>query len=132
MTAYLKGCCAIASIEAVPAARKERVAEARRIARAFGTRTSGWRATYAAVIHGVADNAAGDTVSAAARLREAIRHAEASDLAPQAWSAQYQLGKLIGGGEGRMLVAQAEGLMRDEGVRSPERIAGWLVPGRWA
>jgi hypothetical protein len=131
LTTYLKGCCAVASIEAAPSERKERVAEARRIARSFGNSTSGWRATYAAVVHAVADNAAGDTASAAARLREAIRHAEASDLAPQAWSAQYQLGKMIGGDAGRELAAKAEGSMRDEGVRSPERTAGWLVPGRW-
>jgi hypothetical protein len=132
MTTYLKACSAIASIEAAPATRKERIAEARRIARALGKRPSGWRATHAALVHAVADNAAGDTASAAARLREAVRHAEASELAPEAWAAQYQLGKLIGGDEGRELVARAEGSMHEEGVRSPERLAGCIVPGRWA
>jgi hypothetical protein len=131
MTAYLEACCAIASIEAAPATRKERVAEARAIARRFGAQAGGWRATYAAVVRACADRAAGDATSAAEGLREAIRHAEACDLAPQAWAARYQLGRLIGGDEGRELVAQGERSMRDEGAHSPERIANWLVPGRW-
>jgi hypothetical protein len=131
MAAYLQGRCAIASIEAAPAARGARIAEARRIARRLEKDTATWAPTYAAIIHAGADNADGNPESAATRLREAVRHAEAADLDPQAWGARYQLGRLLGGDEGRELVAQAEQSMRDEGVRSPERIAGFAVPGRW-
>jgi hypothetical protein len=132
MTAYLQGRCAIASIEAAPAARGARVAEARRIARRFDKDTATWAPTYAAILHAGADNADGDPDSAATWLREAVRRAEAIGLGPQAWAARFQLGRLLGGDEGRELVAQAERSMRDEGVRSPERMAAWAVPGRWA
>jgi hypothetical protein len=132
LTTYLQGCCAIASIEAEPEARRERVAEARHVARRFDKDTGAWGPTFAAIMRASADNASGDRTSAAAGLRDAMRHADAAGLDAQGWAARYQLGKLLGGDEGRELVAQAERSMHDEGVRSPERTAGWLVPGKWA
>jgi serine/threonine protein kinase len=131
LTTYLQGSSAIASIDAAPEARRERVAETRRVARRFGKDTGAWGPTFASIMHAIADNAAGDKESAAGRLREAVRHAEAAGLDPQAWASRYQLGKLIGGDEGRELVVLAERLMHDEGVRSPERTAWLFVPGRW-
>jgi hypothetical protein len=132
LTRYQRAYCAIASIEAAPATRRERVAEARRIAQQLEKEPAVWLPAFVAIIRASADNAAGDPASAVVRLREAVRHAEAADLPPQAWAARYRLGKMLGGDEGRQLVDQAERSMRDEGIRSPERTAAWLVPGRWA
>jgi hypothetical protein len=107
------------------------VAEARRVAKRLEKENFVWVPAYVAMIRAGADNAAGDRDSALAQLREALRHAEAADLGPQAWAVRYQLGKLLGGDEGRGLVAEAERLMGDEGVRSPERTAARYVPGKW-
>ena len=47
-------------------------------------------------------------------------------------AARYQLGQLLGGDEGAVLVAEAEHAMKAEGVRAPARMAGFLLPGRWS
>jgi hypothetical protein len=132
MTTYLRGAAVIASIESAPDSRVERVAEARRIARRLEKESAVWAPVFSTFVRAAAENAAGDRGVAVSRLREGLRHAEATDMHPHAWAARYHLGRALGGDEGRELVAQAERSMRDEGVRSPERMAAYLVPGRWS
>jgi tetratricopeptide (TPR) repeat protein len=131
-TAYLRACCAIASIDASPKVRVARVAEARRMARRLGKETAAWGPTLTAIVRAALANAAGERSVAVASLREALRHAEAADLALHGWAVRYQLGTAIGGDEGRDHVLQAERAMTDEGVRAPARVAALLVPGRWS
>ena len=132
MTAYLRGCCAIASIEAQPSLRAQHVAEARRIARQLRNETAAWGTPFATIIRAAAENASGDRETAVRSLRDALRSTEGAHLGPQAWATRYQLGKALGGDEGRDHIVQAEGAMREEGVRSPERTANLLLPGRWS
>jgi hypothetical protein len=132
MTAYLRGCAAIASIEAQPSLRARRIAEAHRIARRLARETALWGPTVATVIRAAAENESGERDAAVFSLREALSHAEHAHLGPQAWATRYQLGKALGGDEGREHTARAEQAMREEGIRSPERTANLLVPGRWS
>jgi hypothetical protein len=132
LVAYMRGCCTIASIESDSAVRSERIAEVRRLARRLDEeKGTSWGPTYAALLHASADNAAGKRDSAVAWLRRGLRQAEEAELGPHAWAARYQLGKALGGDEGREHVAQAEQALREEGVRVPERMVALYLPGRW-
>jgi hypothetical protein len=46
-----------------------------------------------------------------------------------ATAASYQLGRMLGGDEGRALVAEAERAMQAQGILMPHRFAATLVPG---
>jgi tetratricopeptide (TPR) repeat protein len=131
-TTYLRGCCAIASIAGQPSLRAARVAEARSMAKRVERETAAWGPTLAAIVLAGAASAAGDRDGALDSLREALRRAEAADLALHGWAIRYQLGAALGGDEGREHGVQAERAMTDEGVRSPARMAALLVPGPWA
>jgi hypothetical protein len=69
-----------------------------------------------------------DTV-AVAKLREVIALATERDLRLHAAAARYQLGGLLGAGEGSELVTRAVEAMAAEGVKQPARFADWFVPG---
>jgi eukaryotic-like serine/threonine-protein kinase len=131
-TAYLRACCAIASIDAAPDVRARRVSEARRAGRRLRRENAAWGPTLAAIVEAATDNAAGRRDAAVASLREALGNAQAADLALHAWAIRHQLGKAIGDDEGREHVAEAERAMTDEGIRSPQRMANMIVPGRWS
>jgi serine/threonine protein kinase len=130
-TAFLRGRCAIASLEAEAALRKERVAEVQRIARSLSREGMTWSAPFAAILTAAAANAVGDEASAVRALRSAIDLAERADMRGYVAASQYQLGSLIGGDEGQKLKETAEERMIAQGVRVPPRFAATLVPGRW-
>ncbi len=130
-TAFLRGRCAIASLEAEPAMRAQRLAETRRITRRLEAEGMRWSAPFAAILGAATANAEGDRDGAIRSLRTAIDRAVAADMAGYATAARYQLGSLLGGEEGAELVARAEEAMKAQGVRVPARFAAVLVPGRW-
>ena len=130
-TAFLRGRCAIASLEAEPAMRAQRLAETRRITRRLEAEGMRWSAPFAAILGAATANAEGDRDGAIRSLRAAIDRAVAADMAGYATAARYQLGSLLGGEEGAELVARAEEAMKAQGVRVPARFAAVLVPGRW-
>jgi hypothetical protein len=49
----------------------------------------------------------------------------------QAEAARYQLGRLLGGDDGRALVESARLALEARGVRSPVRFVSMMVPGRF-
>jgi hypothetical protein len=132
-TSYIRGCSAIASIDerTDPALRLARIREARRLGRRLERERGAWGPPLAGIVLGAAANAAGDRAGAIEGLREALVRAERADMALHAWGVRYQLGSLLGGAEGKALIAQAEQSMIAEGVRAPARMARFLVPGRW-
>jgi serine/threonine protein kinase len=130
-TAFLRGRCAIASLEAEPAARSARLAETRRIARELERERVGWSAPFAAILRAGVASAESDRIGAIAALKAAIERADAANMAGYATAVRYQLGSLVGGEEGAELVARAEDAMKAQGVRRPDRFASTLVPGRW-
>lgn len=131
-TAFLRGRCAVASLEAEPALRPHRLAEIRRIARELENEKMGWSAPFAAILRAGAANAEGERQRAIDELKSAIERALAADMTGYATAARYQLGSLLGGAEGAALVANADAAMQAQGVRVPPRFAATLVPGRYS
>jgi hypothetical protein len=130
-TTFLRGRCAIASIEAQPELRSPRLEEARRLAGRLERERMAWCAPLAAILRAAVASAENDRREAAERLRAAIDLAGAADMAGYATAARYQLGRLLGGEEGRALVQQAGAAMAEQGIRVPARFAATLVPGAW-
>ncbi len=130
-TAFLRGRCAIASLEAEPAMRAKRLDETRRLARELEAEGMAWSAPFAAILKASVANAVGDRDGAIKALRSAIDLALAADMAGYASAVRYQLGSLLGGAEGAELTAQGEAAMKAQGIRVPARFAATLVPGRW-
>jgi eukaryotic-like serine/threonine-protein kinase len=128
---YLRGRCAIASLDAVPAKRAARIAEARKLARRLARENMHWASLAGSILTASVANAAGDRAGAIAALRDVLAGATAAELMLHVAAAQYQLGSLLGGEAGKAMVAQADEEMASRGVRSSSRMAARLVPGRW-
>ncbi len=131
LTWYLRGRCAIASLDAVPAERGARVAEARRLARRLARENTHWAALTGSILTASVANATGDRPGSIAALRDVLAGATAAELMLHVAAARYQLGSLLGGEAGKAMVAQADDEMASRGVRAPARMAARLVPGRW-
>jgi hypothetical protein len=131
MTAYLRGCCAVASIRQESSASAQRIAEAYRMAHRLSGLTTAWAPALSTLVRAAAESAAGTRATAVASLRDALRLSEDAHLWPQAWATRYQLGRAIGGEEGRHLTEQADRMMRAQGIRAPHRSAASLAPGFW-
>jgi hypothetical protein len=131
-TLFLRGRCAIASIDAHPASRGARLREARKLVRKLERERMPWTAPLAAILSAGIASAEGNPSGAAACLRTAIQLADAAAMAGHAHAARHQLGLLLGGDEGKDLVEKAQDAMEAQGVRAPARFASMLVPGYWA
>src|SRR5262249_2422202 len=77
-----------------------------------------------------ADEICGDHDGAAARLRRVAAAARRTGLGRYRRAAEWRLGRLLGGDEGRRLVNEAEAAMRAQEIASPARTADLLAPGR--
>jgi hypothetical protein len=62
-------------------------------------------------------------------LRDAAMRFDALDMGHYASAARYRLGKVVGGDEGRVNVAQAETWMASQRVKNPFRMTAMLSPG---
>ena len=131
MTFYIGGRAAIASIGSRPELRRDRIAEARRLARRLAREYDEWTTALSLLLRAMAENAAGHRVAAIAVLRQGIERAEATDTMLYAQPARYRLGELLGGDEGRALIRQAVETMTAEGVRNPARWVACHMPGDW-
>jgi serine/threonine protein kinase len=130
-TMFLRGRCAIASLDAEPGARRQRLRETLRLARRLDKEGMTWAAPFAAILRAAVTNALGNRSAAIDGLRHAIDLSRAADMHGYTRAARHRLGLLLGGDEGHRLVAEAEREMADQGVRAPARFAATLVPGRW-
>jgi len=131
LTVFARGRVAIASIDAAPEQKAARLTEARRLARQLERERMGWTAPLASFVAAAAANAGGDRENARAFLRSGIDSAGAADMALYAAAARYQLGRSLGGAEGRDLAARAQDALRAQDIVAPARFATMLVPGRW-
>jgi hypothetical protein len=127
-TLFTRGRCAVASANAQPQVRRQRLAEARRIVRRLEREVHVCAGMFAALISAGVSNAEGDRPGAIGSLRTAIDRADQTSMAMHAAAARYQLGSLLGGDEGRTLVQQAEGAMRAQDVKVPSRFARIWLP----
>jgi hypothetical protein len=131
LTLYLRGRCAIASLDAVPSERVARLAEARKLARRLAREKMPWASLDGSILTASVANATGDRPGAIAALRDVLAGATAAEMMLHVAAARYQLGSLLGGEAGKTMVAQADEEMASRGVRSAARMAARLVPGRW-
>jgi hypothetical protein len=76
-------------------------------------------------------NARGEHAKATAHLRAAVDRAIAADMALFAVAADFALGRLMGGDEGRRLEAEARAWMAAQSIHDPERMVSLLAPGPW-
>jgi hypothetical protein len=72
--------------------------------------------------------ARGDEERAARRFTDAERAFEVAGMALHAVAARRRSGELIGGEEGRRVVAEADEWMSSRGVADPTRLAAMLMP----
>jgi hypothetical protein len=128
---YTRGRCAVAAIAGRPARRQALVAEARRAARALDRERMPWTTGLAALVRASAENAAGDSASAIAALREAVTATDAVGMAMHAAAARCRLGDKLGGSEGRALTRAALDAIAAEGIRDAQRWMAIYLPGSW-
>jgi hypothetical protein len=74
-------------------------------------------------------NRRGDTASAVSLLRAALGVFVSDDLALHVAATRSALGSLVGGDEGRALLAAADTWFASEGVKRPERFVAMMAPG---
>ncbi len=71
----------------------------------------------------------GDEQTAVKLLRKAAKSFEEAQYKLFATSTNRQLGRLLGGDEGRALIVKADTAMKEEAIVNPERVAAMLAPG---
>jgi hypothetical protein len=130
-TWYTQGRLAIGSIAARPHTRRERIAEARRMATLLEREVAPWTGALAAFVRAAAENADGDKPAAIRALRAAIARSEATDSIVYLAPARYRLGELIGGEEGAEIVRAARAELVSWGMRNPDRSPNLALPGTW-
>jgi tRNA A-37 threonylcarbamoyl transferase component Bud32 len=101
------------------------VADARRLER----EKMPWSDALVPLIQAGAAALRGDGGKAIALLRDAVERLNAVDMYIFAEAARRRLGQLLGGDEGRRLIAQSEAWMANQGVRKPARMAAVFAPG---
>jgi serine/threonine protein kinase len=120
---------ALAATVKEPAQRKKLVARARADARSIAAERTPWGAPLALLIDAAMEAIDGRTNAAVAKLVDAeVRFGE-QRIGLYAAAAQRRRGELLGGEEGRAVVAAADEDMRSRGVRDPDRFAAVLAPG---
>jgi Xaa-Pro aminopeptidase len=70
----------------------------------------------------------GDLAAAANDFRAAIAAGEQADIAFVPAAARRRLGAILGGDDGRQLVASAEQWMRAAGIKDPDRMTNLASP----
>ena len=106
--------------------------QAERDARRIERTRAPWAAGLVHLIHASAASIRGDRDRAVALVGVAERAFEASDMAHFANVCRRARGELVGGADGRALVATADRWMSARQVVNPGRIAGLLAPGAWS
>jgi tetratricopeptide (TPR) repeat protein len=130
-TLYMRAKAAIASIPSFPERKRERIAEARRIARKLSREFDPWTGVLASLLHAMAENASGNRSAAMAALGDAIARAEATGTQLFASPARHRLGELVGGAEGRLQMSDSVETLLAEGVKNPQRWIACQLPGTW-
>ena len=88
-----------------------------------------WANALAELVQSQIDYLSGHIEFVAPCLRQAIEMLTRADLCLAAASAKRELGKLVGGDEGRLLVSEAETWMKDQQIVSPRRMSRLMLPG---
>jgi hypothetical protein len=125
--AHLRARLALAS--AVGSDRATRLKIAAAGANAISKENMAWSNPLADLIRAALAYQHGDPVKSIALTRDAIAGLEQADMALYAAAARRRLGQLIGGDEGRELIAQADEWLGRQQVRNPAAITRVMAPG---
>ncbi|MBV8762609.1 MAG: hypothetical protein JO257_35315, partial [Deltaproteobacteria bacterium] len=109
--------------------RRALIDEARRHVRTYRKLPVPLAGYSARMFDGLIAQHEGDTATAIACYRECLPKLESCDTHLFANAVRARLGELVGGDEGRDLVAIARTWLESEGVRNPEAVLQMLVPG---
>jgi hypothetical protein len=131
VTQFARARGAIAASFEAPESKKSLLRLARRLVRSLESEGMPWTSVLASMAHASLANAEADRETAVHHLRAAVERADAASMTLHAASARFQLSRLLEAAEGRVLREAADEAMRAKSVRSPERFAGMLLPGRW-
>ena len=88
-----------------------------------------WSDALARLIRAGVASAHRDATGSAALLAGAAAAFDALDMALHAAAARRRLGQLMGGDDGRAMVAQADAWMTAQMIKNPPRMTAMLVPG---
>ena len=103
--------------------------EAQSFARKLDRERTAWTIAMAQLVRAGVASVKGDRESALGALRKATELCETAEVGLFAASARRHLGRLLGGDEGRMLVAEADAWMSAQGILNPPRMASCMAPG---
>ena len=88
-----------------------------------------WASAHAFSTRAGAAMVRGDAVDARRQLIAAIDAFDTIPMGLYAAAARRHLGKLVGGDEGRDLIARADAWMIGQGINNPARMAAGITPG---
>jgi hypothetical protein len=125
---HLRARCALARAVAVPDPEPF-LAAAERDAGRLEREKMAWGDALAQLIRAGVAAGRGDEPGAVARLNAAMAGLEAGDMRYPAAGARRRLGELIGGDEGRALLAQVNSWMTAQKIGDPDRYTAMLAPG---
>ncbi len=126
----LRGACAVAAaLTARGLARGRLLAEAERAAVKLAGEGMPYTLPGSALIRAGVLAARGRRSDALPDLDVAIAGFRAADMSLHAACARRRKGELLGGAEGARLVADADAVMREQGIARPDRWAALVAPG---
>jgi hypothetical protein len=125
---HLRGRVALAAAESA-GPRRERLRRVLRDARLLEAEDMPWIDPLAALLRAGLAQLQGRPDAALDALARGEAGARAVELRLYAAAARRQRGRLLGGDDGRALIADADTIFAAEGVVRPDRFAGMLVPG---
>jgi serine/threonine protein kinase/tetratricopeptide (TPR) repeat protein len=124
-----RGRSAIAAAEQGVLPRAELLRDAAAVARRMERERNDWATPSVALLRAGIAMVNGDGDRSASLLRTAATGFDACDMALYGAACRHSLGKLLGGDEGRALVATAEAWMGEQCIKNPSRMTAMLAPG---
>jgi hypothetical protein len=124
----LRGAAALAAAQGAKNP-KPLVREAERDAKKLNAEKLAWPSALSRLILAGAAAVRGDVGGARSHLKAAISGFDALEMALYAAAARRQLGRILGGEEGRDLVEEADSVMARRGIKYPHRMASVFAPG---
>jgi len=127
---FLRIRAGVALAAAQPSLKKQLLREADRSLRAIENENLGWGDALASLGRACVAELRGEREVAVDGFGTAVTKFEAADMALFAAVAAHRKGTLVGGADGRKLVARASKWMASEKVSDPERMVATIAPGR--
>jgi eukaryotic-like serine/threonine-protein kinase len=124
----LRARCALA-VAATASDREPWLQLAARLASGIEREKMAWSNPLALLLRAAVASGRGDDASSAAALSEAAECFAGVEMSLYAAAARRRLGLVRGGEPGRLLVAEADAWMKEQGIRKPELMTRMLAPG---